>query len=45
MSEDRHAEGTKDVVIVGAGFGGLRCARELAKHEKDVRITLIDRHN
>lgn len=31
------------VVIVGAGFGGVRVARGLAK--ADVDITLIDRHN
>lgn len=31
------------VVIVGSGFGGLRCARRLAKYP--VRITLIDRRN
>src|SRR5437879_5658233 len=31
------------VVIVGAGFGGLRAARTL-KHG-DVRITVIDRRN
>jgi NADH dehydrogenase len=31
------------VVIVGAGFGGLRAARRLAK--APVRITLIDRNN
>jgi NADH:ubiquinone reductase (H+-translocating) len=39
------AEEPRDVVIVGAGFGGLGCARELAKHEKDVHVTLIDKHN
>src|SRR6476646_4560861 len=32
------------VVIVGAGFAGIGCAKELAKHD-DVRVTLIDRHN
>ena len=32
------------VLIVGAGFGGLGCAKELAKH-RDVRVTLIDKHN
>jgi NADH dehydrogenase len=32
------------VVIVGGGFGGLRCAMELAPHE-NIRITLIDRNN
>lgn len=31
------------VVIVGAGFGGLSAAMELARHEVDV--TLIDRQN
>lgn len=31
------------VVIVGAGFGGLRVVRRLAK--QPVRVTLIDRHN
>ncbi len=32
-----------NVVIVGAGFGGLLCARHLARHP--VHITLIDRRN
>jgi NADH:ubiquinone reductase (H+-translocating) len=32
------------VLIVGAGFGGLGCAKALAKHD-DVRVTMIDRHN
>jgi NADH:ubiquinone reductase (H+-translocating) len=31
------------VVIVGAGFGGLDCARELVN--KPIEVTLIDRHN
>lgn len=31
------------VVIVGAGFGGIRAAQALAK--ADIRITLIDKHN
>jgi NADH dehydrogenase len=31
------------IVIVGAGFGGIRTARALAKHE--VKITLIDKYN
>jgi len=35
-------KGTK-VVIIGAGFGGLRCARHLARYP--VHITLIDRRN
>ena len=32
------------VVIVGGGFAGLACARNLAKHP-DVRVPLIDKHN
>jgi NADH dehydrogenase len=32
------------VVIVGAGFAGLACARGLAKSD-DVRVTLIDKNN
>jgi NADH dehydrogenase len=31
------------VVIVGAGFGGLACARELA--DAPVDVTIVDRHN
>jgi NADH:ubiquinone reductase (H+-translocating) len=31
------------VVIVGGGFAGIGCARELAKH--DVSVTLLDRNN
>ncbi len=34
----------KKVVIVGAGFGGLKAARELARDSK-LDITLIDRRN
>jgi NADH dehydrogenase len=33
----------KHVVIIGGGFGGLTCARALAK--ADVDVTLIDRQN
>lgn len=37
------------VVIVGAGFGGLLCARELDGYEtrdrRSVNVTLIDRHD
>lgn len=33
----------KDVVIVGAGFGGLACARKLRK-SRAYRVTLIDRN-
>lgn len=34
------------VLIIGAGFAGLRCARELAKERGDhpIEVTLIDRH-
>jgi NADH dehydrogenase len=31
------------VIIIGAGFGGLQCAKKLAGREVDV--TLIDRNN
>jgi NADH:ubiquinone reductase (H+-translocating) len=34
----------KHVVIVGGGFAGLACARELAKTDA-VQVTLIDRNN
>jgi len=34
----------KNVVIVGAGFGGLQAVKKLAK-DKDINITLIDRTN
>jgi len=37
-----HDKGT-NVVVVGAGFGGLRCARRLARYA--VHVTLIDRRN
>ncbi|HZP86341.1 MAG TPA: FAD-dependent oxidoreductase [Burkholderiales bacterium] len=36
-------DGLPHVVIVGAGFGGLACARALC--HAPVRVTLIDRHN
>ena len=32
------------VVIIGAGFGGLACARKLSK-EGGIKVTLIDRRN
>jgi NADH dehydrogenase len=35
----------REVVIVGAGFAGIGCAKELAKHDHDVHVTLIDKHN
>ncbi len=37
-------DGRRHVVIVGGGFAGLGCARQLADHEH-VRVTLIDRNN
>jgi NADH dehydrogenase len=38
------SKANKHVVIVGGGFAGLTCARDLAGHSQ-VRVTLIDRHN
>ncbi|HSJ05903.1 MAG TPA: NAD(P)/FAD-dependent oxidoreductase [Longimicrobiales bacterium] len=38
-----HAPERPHVVIVGAGFGGLYCARILGR--ADVRVTVIDRRN
>jgi NADH dehydrogenase len=32
------------VLIIGGGFAGVTCARELAKH-KDVAVTLVDRND
>jgi NADH dehydrogenase len=40
---DLHEHGQPRVLIVGAGFGGLACARAL--DGKPVAVTLIDRHN
>src|SRR2546430_8297464 len=37
------AEGRPRVVIVGAGFGGLACARKLDREPVDV--ILLDQHN
>ncbi|MDB4570706.1 FAD-dependent oxidoreductase, partial [Akkermansiaceae bacterium] len=34
----------KHVVIIGAGFGGLACARALAR-KRNVKVTLVDRRN
>ena len=34
----------KHVVIVGAGFAGLNCARGLQSHP-NIRVTLLDKHN
>jgi NADH dehydrogenase len=36
--------GHRHVIIVGGGFAGLGCAKQLAK-QRDVRVTLIDRNN
>jgi NADH dehydrogenase len=36
---------TSRVVVVGAGFGGLQAARELARNSPRIRLTLIDRKN
>ena len=43
MSRDDGGE-QRHVVVVGGGFAGLGCVKRLAR-EKDVRVTLIDRHN
>ena len=40
----RHAEGTKIVVVVGAGFAGLNAAHRLANHP-NVQVLLLDRRN
>lgn len=39
------AEPTRQIVIVGGGFGGLNAAKSLARSKKPVQITLLDRHN
>jgi NADH:ubiquinone reductase (H+-translocating) len=41
---EQEPHGVKHVVIIGGGFAGLNCARQLASHS-DVRITLIDKNN
>jgi NADH dehydrogenase len=43
MSPDA-SNGHFHVVVVGGGFAGVGCVRELAKHDH-VRVTLIDRNN
>ena len=40
----KHAEKTTEVVIVGAGFAGIGCAKELAKATTS-HVTLLDKHN
>jgi len=42
-AQEKNSGGTPHVVIVGAGFAGLGCAKALAKH--DVRVTIVDQHN
>ena len=42
--QTREPDAAPHVVIVGAGFAGLGCAKELAKHDR-VRVTVIDKHN
>lgn len=39
-----NATSQKKIVIIGAGFGGLACARKLARKE-GVKVTLVDRRN
>lgn len=39
---------TKNIVVVGAGYAGVAATKKLAKHfkkDKDVLITLIDKHS
>jgi len=36
--------GNKRIVIIGAGFGGLKLARELTR-QHDYQVVLIDKHN
>jgi NADH:ubiquinone reductase (H+-translocating) len=43
-STEQEEHSVKRVVIVGGGFAGLSCARQLASHPA-VRITLIDKNN
>jgi NADH dehydrogenase len=43
-AQTRQPDAAPHVLIVGAGFAGLGCAKELAKHAH-VRVTLIDKHN
>lgn len=41
---DAKQNGQPHIIVVGAGFGGIRAAKSLAQTEK-VRITIIDKHN
>jgi NADH:ubiquinone reductase (H+-translocating) len=42
VSHERHAP--QHVIVVGGGFAGVGCVKRLAK-DRDVRVTLVDRHN
>src|SRR5438046_1484171 len=44
MSRSNGSGEHQRVLVVGGGFAGVGCVRELADHE-DVRVTLIDSHN
>lgn len=33
-----------EIVIIGGGFGGIKIAKDLARHGKDIHITLIDKN-
>lgn len=35
----------KEVVILGAGYAGLRALKELQRHRTDCHVTLIDKHD
>lgn len=35
----------KHIIIIGAGFGGLHAAKELAKGNANYKITLFDKQN
>jgi len=41
MASSKHSETT--ALVVGAGFGGIACAKRLAK--KGVSVTVVDRHD
>ena len=43
IGAERARDRAVPVVIVGAGFAGIACAKELAKH--DIRVVVIDRNN
>lgn len=32
------------VIVIGAGFGGLKCATALSKSDADIDVMLVDRH-